>query len=337
MKIDRNNYEQYFLDYLDGQMNPEQEKILLSFLEFNPDLKEEIEGLERAHLLPSEKIFIKKDKLLKTADSFEKLCIDYVEGQLGHSEEREFLVSVSEDASKQVILNTFRLTRLLPDMSIKYPGKTHLRKLTLRGYGLRILITTAAAAAMIFGAVFIFNQDGDLPTLPELTGIDNEEQIPISIQETSSVEEELRVIQLSQATRKLPVISINYNPTPVESPREQIRISRIQSLGISNVLAVSSIPSYALMHKMSQDPGPLEQLALDQVDSGILAARTLPDRARDALWKMADAGVRGINQIIEDEVEFDREIDEEGKTRGFKFETAIFGISTPLQNTGIPQ
>ena len=69
MKIDRNNYEQYFLDYLDRQMDPEQEKILLSFLEFNPDLKEELEGLERAHLLPSEQVFIKKDQLLKPAEA----------------------------------------------------------------------------------------------------------------------------------------------------------------------------------------------------------------------------------------------------------------------------
>ena len=336
MKIDRNNYEQYFLDYLDGQMNLEQEKMLLSFLEFNPDLKEELDGIERAHLLPTEQIFVEKDQLLKPADSFEELCIDYVEGQLGRDEEKEFLVSVSEDARKQVILNTYRLARLLSDMSIKYPGKSNLKKLTLRGAGLRILITTAAAAALIFGAVFIFNQQGDLPSMPELTVIENEEQIPVSIKETPAAEGDLMLNQVNKTTRKLPVISINYLPPSIENPREQILISRIQSLGVNNVLAVSSIPSYALLHKMSQDPGPLEQLAPDQVDSGIQTAKTLPDRARVALWKLADAGVRGINQIVEDEVKFDREIDDQGKTRGFKFETAIFGISTPMQNTDIP-
>jgi hypothetical protein len=41
MKISRQNYEQYFVDYLDGKLNDEQVGVLMSFLEFNPDLKEE--------------------------------------------------------------------------------------------------------------------------------------------------------------------------------------------------------------------------------------------------------------------------------------------------------
>ena len=61
MKIDRNNYEQYFIDYLDGRMDTDREKILLSFLKFNPDLKKELDGMEKAYLFPSVHAYQHKD------------------------------------------------------------------------------------------------------------------------------------------------------------------------------------------------------------------------------------------------------------------------------------
>ena len=46
MNIGRDNYESYFMDYLDGKLDTVQVEVLMSFLEFNPDLKQELEGLE---------------------------------------------------------------------------------------------------------------------------------------------------------------------------------------------------------------------------------------------------------------------------------------------------
>ena len=46
MNVNRDNYESWFLDYLDGRLDAGQTGMLMSFLEFNPDLKEELEGME---------------------------------------------------------------------------------------------------------------------------------------------------------------------------------------------------------------------------------------------------------------------------------------------------
>ena len=46
MKINRNNYEMYFIDYLDGVLSPDLVSELLLFLDENPDLKEELSDLD---------------------------------------------------------------------------------------------------------------------------------------------------------------------------------------------------------------------------------------------------------------------------------------------------
>jgi len=52
MEISRQNYEQYFVDYLDGKLNEKQVGILMSFIEFNPDLKVELADIEKMCLAP---------------------------------------------------------------------------------------------------------------------------------------------------------------------------------------------------------------------------------------------------------------------------------------------
>lgn len=48
-------------------------------------------------------------------------------------------------------------------------------------------------------------------------------------------------------------------------------------------------------------------------------------------WKLADAGLQKINELSDEEdYSLVREIDEQGQTRRFTFETPVFGISTPL-------
>ncbi len=50
MKLDRTTYELFIIDYLEGQLDAIQVSELLLFLEQNPDLKAEIEGIEHVSL-----------------------------------------------------------------------------------------------------------------------------------------------------------------------------------------------------------------------------------------------------------------------------------------------
>ena len=53
MKIDRSNYEIWFIDWLDGNLNSLQIEQLKLFLDQNPDLKEEFNDLTPVKLVSS--------------------------------------------------------------------------------------------------------------------------------------------------------------------------------------------------------------------------------------------------------------------------------------------
>jgi hypothetical protein len=67
MKPDRTNYEIWLVDYLDGILNDEQAGQLLSFLDDNPDIKEEFDGLSAIPLPFSEVSFGNKNSLKRSA------------------------------------------------------------------------------------------------------------------------------------------------------------------------------------------------------------------------------------------------------------------------------
>jgi anti-sigma factor RsiW len=64
--INRNNYEEYLLMYLDGELSSSERRSVELFLEENPDLKEELELLQQTILQPEEQvIFAGKEALYR--------------------------------------------------------------------------------------------------------------------------------------------------------------------------------------------------------------------------------------------------------------------------------
>jgi hypothetical protein len=96
-EINRHNYEIFFIDYLDGNLSPSQEKQLWSFLKENPDLKDELENFEPVEISSEKQPFPEKQQLKKTVlldesnrSNFDELCIRYIEGDLSLKEKDEF-------------------------------------------------------------------------------------------------------------------------------------------------------------------------------------------------------------------------------------------------------
>jgi hypothetical protein len=63
MKIDRTNYEVFFIDYIEGKLSPEMVEELQIFLALNPDLDEELRGVDQSVLSYNEEIYDQKDSL----------------------------------------------------------------------------------------------------------------------------------------------------------------------------------------------------------------------------------------------------------------------------------
>jgi anti-sigma factor RsiW len=68
MKINRHNYEEYLIDFMDGNLSANEVEAVMSFLESNPDIKAEYEELNGDQLIAEEIIFDKKNLLKKRSD-----------------------------------------------------------------------------------------------------------------------------------------------------------------------------------------------------------------------------------------------------------------------------
>lgn len=66
MTINRNNYEMYFLDYLEGNLDPVMEEELKTFLANHPDLSAELEQYRNITLSAPDVHFPYKHHLRKT-------------------------------------------------------------------------------------------------------------------------------------------------------------------------------------------------------------------------------------------------------------------------------
>ena len=65
MKINRDNYEAYFLDYHEGQLSPEMVQEVLWFVENNPEVQDIFNEFEAVSLVSDQDIVFEKKSALK--------------------------------------------------------------------------------------------------------------------------------------------------------------------------------------------------------------------------------------------------------------------------------
>jgi len=350
MEISRQNYEQFFVDYLDGKLNDEQIGVLMSFLEFNPDLKEEFAGVEKMCLAPDETAFSGKAKLLKSESDlaeaailkdFDMYCISSMENDIADEDEEILQGIIGDDPDREDTYLLYRSTRLLPDESIHYPWKARLKKRFIT-IPYRIILPAAAAGAALLIILQLFNGNGpevgnlnmadrvpensqdEMGTQPPLA---EEDQLPSDNQLMAAGKESLGTSPVKQAIIKGKQSAPAKESLPdadAYSSREKIQLATVRPKSIGRVEGSNA----------NTDPTGMAYQALRQNFS-----REDHDRVEDpsgdnpklSLWILADASVRGLNSVSEDEYHLDRKKDKNGKTRRVTFDTPVFGISAPLR------
>ncbi len=94
MNINRNNYEVFFMDHLDGKLSPSLEQELHAFLVLNPDLAiefEDVQSFMRTVLSPTADVFPDKSSLHKqefpiSTEALNELLVKEVDGNLSAQE-----------------------------------------------------------------------------------------------------------------------------------------------------------------------------------------------------------------------------------------------------------
>lgn len=166
MKINKNNYEIFFIDYLDNKLSYREIKELETFLSQNPELAEELENLKNISLIPENINFDNKDflkkitgkKLIINENNFDDICAAKIEKDLDDAENKEFEEYLLKHPEKKNEYILYQKTRLVADLSIKFENKILLKKSNHIVYRKWIYASVSVAASILIIFYFFFSK-----------------------------------------------------------------------------------------------------------------------------------------------------------------------------------
>src|SRR5688572_5715789 len=170
MNINRNNYESFFLLYIDNELSVAEKLAVDNFIRVNPDLEEEFIMLQQTVLKADEVVFDKKERLFKTAaipGTLEESLLLHLDNELDAAAQQNINELIQTNVDIEQAWLVLQGTKLQKDESIVFDDKASLyRKEPARVIPFPWL--RIAAAAMFIGVatwagVSYLNNDRELP------------------------------------------------------------------------------------------------------------------------------------------------------------------------------
>lgn len=363
MEINRHNYEAYLLDLLEGSLSVDEQQLLRNFLLLNPDCGVELTEIE-PWILDSEEISFQNSQLLKkelptpatilTDHNFELFSIARMEGDLSVEQEAAHQAMVEADDQNAQLWDVWQRTRIVPD-PIQFQAKDKLlRKKSLKNRVVWISVISAAAAiALLF---ILFRTGTDLPEL-ELYTQNPQDIVPEPVMDVP-VQEEIQPESLEAAENYSPettidpplqtgkdlvlfsVRKVNDRPLELDSKEDaephddleprQISFATNQFNGVS--AADQAVPDEIEPLIVPPVPVHLSSLTVAQISEldlqGMLEDYT--EKKDISLWKIANAGIKGINKVAGSDISLLAARDEEGEVSGFRLKSKRFSLTRPL-------
>jgi hypothetical protein len=342
MKINRNNYEAYIIDYLDGKLDPVETAELLRFLAQNPDLEAEFGDYENIKLSNTTEAGFDKNKLKKdfsdiesvNNDNFDEFCVASHEGDLSEHDELRLKEYIKKHPEKQKDFELYSDTYLTPDYNIKFPEKGNIKRISpfIRPRNMLIYVTSLAAAVLLLIMLVI------MPGKKEkmISGL----QVADDVKEVSNISPDKP--EKSSMPDKSPAITeksgylkknTGFRPQDIKIAEKEaipkyltpVYINKISPGKISDKEISASINIPESHYEARYEPKELtvrNLVNIDETDDSWI----ILDRIN--LWKLAEAGVKGFNYLTESEVLINKKMNNEGKIVAFKLDSESFSFSS---------
>jgi len=164
MNINRYNYEEFFILYMDNELDAEGRREVENFVQQNPDLKDELDILMQSKLTPDTDIsFADKGSLLRFDSSsinlanYEEWLTTYVDNELTEDKRKNVEEFVAMNPAIQKELNLLQQAKLEPE-AIVFPYKESLYRTTEKARVISIRwkrIAVAAVLLLAFGTTTV--------------------------------------------------------------------------------------------------------------------------------------------------------------------------------------
>jgi hypothetical protein len=350
--IDGNNYESYFLDFLEGKLAEQEVEMLMAFLKNNPDLEESLIHYDKYVIESNPEITLSKNFLLKSLDNFhsinehnfDEFCVAYYEKDLSTKADEELSKYLNVHPEKLRDFENYGKVYINPPLNLKYPFKSRLKKITLLPFYKIAYISTAAAAILLLFIYLIPSIKQFMPAEKQTVAITEEK----NEHRIEALNEELEMIRGNKTPDSKKSNQVNpgnlytkeiqlLNDNKVESlHKDEINLKSINSIKINNLKPPISIEKIYLTtgverKNVDNNTTPylnIREFAIRKLHKTIepnLSERT--DQINLTWWDLARLGVKGINKLTGSEIKMDGKINEEGKIVAMVIESGKLSFS----------
>jgi len=179
MQINRHNYEELFLLYVDNELSAAGRKAVDAFVKENPDLQMELAALQLTVMQADDIVLDKKDWLYmeETISPLQEELMLYADDELNPEDKRTVETLLATDKNAQAEWNILQHAKLQPDMTVVFKDKRSLyRKEGGSVVGFKWWRAAAAAVLLGFGlwaGVSIYKNNQNTTTVPGELATDN--------------------------------------------------------------------------------------------------------------------------------------------------------------------
>ncbi|MFP4620010.1 MAG: hypothetical protein ACLFM7_01760 [Bacteroidales bacterium] len=357
--LSRDNYEAYFMDYLDGKLDSYQENDLMVFLRDNPDLKEELEMFKNVPPVKGEDVSLrnkntlKKQRTLSDPDYtiFDELCLANLEGNLSAKQKKEFNQLIKAFPEKKKEYELYEKTLLKPDRAIRYTDKFRLKKRRLLFLHKNVVywyVAMAASFLLLVGLYFFFSEQEDIPYNDKL---DNQSQI---VDDKSNKNFYLPPFEPDVADKAL---SLNHSSIEYKELSSQIKVEEKLSIShsVSKPVREEAPEPIQTRYSIRISENPVHAGLVEPFDVnrdfnfenphfnnfdkvGRFLSSTLKQPIRNtsanrnfSLWNIAGLSLEGISKLTGKEIMLEKHYNGKGELERLALQTESFKVSTSLK------
>ncbi len=334
--INKNNYEAYILDYLEGTISEPDKQLLLLFLEEHPELKDDLEvdislSLKEANDLPS---FQFKEELLKhEALEYDLPVKDYLqikqlEEGLSKTEQAELILTEPDQAKREEEKKRYAQLKLRQDDSIFFGGKNRLRRFVfipaLRQHIVQRSIAIAASVVVLFSLwIGLDRPDTPQPNLVNNTHNQIETTSQPIIAQSKILE---KVLPNDTKPSKDSLLKLSNNPMaqpvkPVDSTAniKTTEMSQQYLATIGQIKNMEHKPINAYEYGLNvMMPQYMNNNLLRAELASIYKQIEEKDESASLSLALVESGVKVMNFLSKDQVEMSKYYNADGKVVGYQ-------------------
>ncbi|MGE5393242.1 MAG: hypothetical protein ACM3P1_00785 [Candidatus Saccharibacteria bacterium] len=341
MKITRDNYESFFLDYLEGTLEETMIDQFLDFLEQHPDLKEELNLFEEIPLPQEPLVFKDKQALYKTpgreSEAFDRKAVAYMEGDLKEHERCSFEASLERNPKLKQEYALLEKTRLTADTTIHYPDKQKLYRKSATILLINWAGRAAAVLILLIGVYSLLQRGGDtrIPVTTEVASVKTPSSTP-AVTTEPKVSEPVTNSKDPVAKAVRPVNKVHQKVTKTAS--ESV-VEQSQAPGeLLAARTISPIPAHLESEQLEMALVPFNRPNNQRFTNG-RTVMTLDEYLAFKAKKATNEGILSANRLLRVGLNVASEISgdrlgytvKNGKVASLDFESKLLAFEIPLE------